>query len=91
MDPQRDIERVLNAWFVDGSSQMPDRFFDAVLDEVGRMPQRRRPWSNLRVRPMSLQVRLAAPAAVIILIRSAGPPSSPAGRPPRIDVSPSPW
>ncbi len=72
MNRQRDIERVLDAWFVDGTSRMPDRLFDAVLDEVGRMPQRRRPWSNRKVRPMSLQVRLAAAAAVIVLIGGAG-------------------
>jgi hypothetical protein len=72
MNRQRDIDRVLDAWFVDGSSRMPDRLFDAVLDEVGRMPQRRRPWSNRKVRPMSLQVRLAAAAAVIVLIGGAG-------------------
>jgi hypothetical protein len=72
MNRQQDIERVLDAWFVDGSSRMPDRLFDAVLDEVGRMPQRRRPWSYRKVRPMSLQVRLAAAAAVIVLIGGTG-------------------
>ena len=97
MNRQRDIERVLDAWFVDGSSRMPDRLFDAVLDEVGRMPQRRRPWSNLRVRPMSLQVRLAAAAAVIVLIGGAGlavlngrPADTNIGVSPSPSVTPSP-
>lgn len=72
MNRQRDIDRVLDAWFVDGASGIPDRLFDAVLEEVGRMPQRRRPWSNLRVQPMSLQARVAAAAAVIVLIGGAG-------------------
>ena len=96
MNPERDIERVLDAWFVDGSSRMPDRLFDAVLDEVGRMPQRRRPWSNRKVRPMSLQVRLAAAAAVIVLIGGAGlailngrPATTNVGETPSPSVAPS--
>ena len=36
MNGQQDIERTLDAWFVDGPSVMPDRLFDAVLDQVER-------------------------------------------------------
>ena len=72
MNRHRDIEQVLDAWFVDGPSHMPDLLFEAVLDGVERQPQRRRPWATLRVRQMSLQLRLAAAAAIVVLVGGAG-------------------
>ena len=48
MTRPRDIERVLEAWFLDGPSHMPDRLFDAVLDRVERVPQRRLARLSLR-------------------------------------------
>ncbi len=68
MNRNHAIDDVLDAWFVDGASHMPDRLFEAVLDQVERAPQRRRRWAPARVRTMSLQLRLAAAAALIILI-----------------------
>ena len=70
MNRRRDIERVLDAWFVDGSSHMPDRLFEAVLDRVDRTPQRRRRWSTPR--SPSLTPRLAVAAAVVLVVGTAG-------------------
>lgn len=70
MNRQREIDRVLDAWFVDGSSGMPDRLFEAVLDQIERVPQRRRPWTNLRVPPMT--PRLAAAAVIALVVGTVG-------------------
>ena len=48
MTRHRDIEPVLEAWFVDGPSEMPDRLFQAVFDQVERVPQRRLARLHLR-------------------------------------------
>lgn len=69
MTGQRDIERTLDAWFVDGPSVMPDRLFDAVLDQVERTPQR--PFARLRLRlnDMNRNIRwLTAAAAALIVV-----------------------
>ena len=40
MTRERDIERVLDAWFESGPNVMPDRLFDDVLGRVAHLPQR---------------------------------------------------
>ena len=69
MTGQRDIGRTLDAWFVDGPSVMPDRLFDAVLDQVERTPQP--PFARLRLRlnDMNSNIRwLAAAAAGLVVV-----------------------
>ena len=56
MTGQRDIERTLDAWFVDGPTVMPDRLFDAVLDQVERTPQT--PLARLRLRLTDMNPRI---------------------------------
>jgi hypothetical protein len=74
MTGQRDIDRTLDAWFVDGPSVMPDRLFDDVLDQVERTPQR--PFARLRLRlnDMNPNIRwltAAAAALVVVLVALA--------------------
>ena len=40
MTPDHDIERVLDRWFTEGPTQMPDRFLDDTLDRIDRAPHR---------------------------------------------------
>ena len=40
MTRDQDIERVLERWFTEGPTQMPDRLFEYV-DHIDRLPQRR--------------------------------------------------
>ena len=67
MTQQREIERVLDVWFADGPTEVPDRVFDVVIDRIERQSQRPgwqvRDGSSLRqaVRP------LLAIAAVIVV------------------------
>jgi hypothetical protein len=72
MTRDRDIERVLDRWFVDGPTQMPDQFFDAVLDSVDRIPQRRLARLQTRLLDMHLNLRLVAAAATIIVVAGFG-------------------
>lgn len=68
MTGQRDIERTLDAWFVDGPTVMPDRLFDAVLDQVGHTRQRPLAHLTLRLREMNPKIRLYTVLAAALLV-----------------------
>ena len=68
MNRQRDIERTLDAWFVDGPTMVPDRLFDAVLDQVERVPQRRLARLSLRYAEMNPRIRLFTVLAAALLV-----------------------
>jgi len=72
MTRDRDIERALERWFADGPSQMPDQFFDDVLDLVDHVPQRRLARLQTRLLAMNLNLRIAAAAATIVAVSCLG-------------------
>lgn len=72
MNGHRNIERVLDAWLVDGPSVMPDRLFDAVLDRVERTPQRRFARLTLRLTDMNPRIRLFTLAAAGLIVALVG-------------------
>ena len=72
MKRQADIDRTLEAFFLDGPSQMPDRLFDAVLDRVERVPQRRLARLQLRFNDMPTTLRWVAAAAAAVLVVGVG-------------------
>ena len=71
MTRERDIERVLDAWFEPGPTEMPDRLFDDVLARVDRLPQRRA-LPTLRFLPMNSRIRWLALAAAALVVAVAG-------------------
>ena len=71
MNGHRDIERTLDAWFVDGPMVMPDRLFDVVLDQVERVPQRRLARLSLRYAEMNPRSRLFTVLAAALLVVAA--------------------
>ena len=71
MTRDQDIERVLERWFSEGPTQMPDRLFEYV-DHIDRLPQRRRARLMTRFVAMNSTVRLAAAAVVILIVGVAG-------------------
>ena len=71
MNGQRDIDRTLEAWFLDGPSVMPDRLFDAVFDQVERVPQRRLAHLQLRFTEMNPRIRLFTVLAAALLVAVA--------------------
>ena len=72
MTQPRDIERLLDQWFADGSSVAPDRVIDVVADRIERQPQRpawRLDWRHLS---MSTTFKLAAAMAAVLAIAVVG-------------------
>jgi hypothetical protein len=72
LNGRRDIVRVLDAWFVDGPAVMPDRLFDAVFDQVERVPQRRLARLRMRFAEMSPRIRLYSLAAAGLAVALVG-------------------
>ena len=95
MTRERDIERVLDAWFEPGPSEMPDRLFDDVLARVDRLPQRRA-LPTLRFPAMNSRIRWLALAAAALVVAVAGlalinrPNNSDVGASPTPSGEPSP-
>jgi hypothetical protein len=71
MTRDQDIERVLERWFTEGPTQMPDRLFEYV-DHIDRLPQRRDARLMTRFVAMNSTLRLAAAAVVILIVGVAG-------------------
>lgn len=71
MTRDQDIERVLERWFTEGPTQMPDRLFEFV-DHIDRLPQRRRARLMTRFVAMHSTIRLAAAAVVIMIVGVTG-------------------
>jgi hypothetical protein len=93
MTRDRDIERVLDGWFADGPTTMPDRFFDGVLDRVDLTAQRRLAGLTTRFVTMNTNVRLAAAIAASLAIGLATAiyiGSSKTAPTPQVSPSPSP-
>ena len=68
MNRPADTEQSLTAFFAAGPTQMPDRVFDAVFDQVERTPQRRLARLHLRFTDMSTTARLLAAGAAAVLV-----------------------
>jgi hypothetical protein len=88
MKRQGEIDRVLEVFFLDGPSEMPERLFDAVFDRVERVPQRRFARLQLRFTDMTSTTRwLAAGAAAVLVVGigfaalGRGPGPGPGGSP----------
>jgi hypothetical protein len=87
MSRERDIERVLDAWLRPGPTVMPDRLFDAVMEEVERRPQRLLPRIRRGIAALRLGMLLAAAAAIVAAVGIGaallGPPIGPGAGGPR--------
>jgi hypothetical protein len=72
MTQPRDIERLLDQWFADGSSVAPDRVVDIVADRIERQPQRpawRLDWRHFTMSPLA---KAGAAIAAVVLIALVG-------------------
>jgi hypothetical protein len=68
MTQQRDIERILDAWFGDGPTVGSDRLIEAVIDRIERQPQRsfwQVRWGRSR-RTVDVRLALVGLAAVLL-------------------------
>ena len=67
MTDQRELDRLLGVFFVDGADELADRVIDAALDQIDHTQQRRAlrmPW---RFSTMNTSTRLAAAAVIGVL------------------------
>jgi hypothetical protein len=90
MKGQGSIDRVLEAWLHEGPTDMPDRLFDAVFDQVERVPQRRLARLQLRFTDMTSTARLIAAGAAAVLVVGVGFFALGRGTEPGPGASPSP-
>ena len=68
MTGERDMERILERWLVDGIDEMPDRVYLSVVDRVERQPQRRAWRVSWRDSTVNAYLKpILAIAAVIVL------------------------
>ena len=72
MTHDQDIERVLDRWFSEGPTQMPERFLVDTLDRIDRAPQPRLAGLRTRLPAMHPGLRLAAAAAVVLAVAGVG-------------------
>ena len=67
MTDQRELDRVLDAFFVEGTDELADRVIDAALDQIDRTQQRRALRMPRRFSTMNMPTRVAAAAAIGVL------------------------
>ena len=72
MTRNRDIERVLDRFYAEGPSEVPDRLLLGVIDRIERVPQRRLAHQMTRFATMNSQLRLAAAAAIVVALVGVG-------------------
>jgi hypothetical protein len=79
MTHERDIERLLDAWFDDGPTFAPDRVVDTVVDRIGRQRQRHVWRLDWRRYPMNTNVKIAATLIAVLAVAIVGYNLLPAG------------
>jgi hypothetical protein len=67
MTDQRELDRLLGAFFVEGTNELADRVIDAALDEIDNTKQRRVTRRPRRFSTMTMPIRLAAAAVIGVL------------------------
>ena len=90
MTEHTDIDRLLESWFDDGPTMLPDRVITVVADRIGRQGQRRA-WRLDRRPKVNLFLKVAIVAAIGIALlggavilagnRNAGPVPEPVPSP----------
>jgi N-acetylneuraminic acid mutarotase len=102
MTDQRELDRLMTAFFVEGTDELADRVIDAALDEIDHTQQRRRSPVPRRFQTMTMPIRLAAAAVIGALAVGGlwfylqgsqpsvgGPPST--ASPSSIPAAPTAW
>jgi hypothetical protein len=67
MTDRRELDRLLVAYFVEGTNELADRVIDAALDQIGHTHQRRPLRVPRRFPTMTMPIRLATAALVGVL------------------------
>ncbi len=70
MTDQRELDRLLDAFFVEGTDELADRVIESALEQIDHTPQRRGIRAPLRFAMMKMATRVAA--AVVIGVLAVG-------------------
>jgi galactose oxidase-like protein/Kelch motif protein len=68
MTSQRELDRLLDDFFVDGTNELADRVIEAALRQIDHTPQRRALRAPRRLSTMTMPFRLAAAAVIGALV-----------------------
>ena len=68
MSTDPEVTRIVRSWLDEGVDELPERVMDAVIDQVGSIPQRRRHWPTRRLPNMNRQVRVFVAAAAVVVV-----------------------
>ncbi|MCJ7712326.1 MAG: hypothetical protein MUQ32_16015, partial [Chloroflexi bacterium] len=71
MTDQRELDRLLDEYFVAGANELADRVINAALEEIDKTQQRRAPRTTRRFPTMNTLSRVAA-AAVLAVVAVGG-------------------
>jgi len=97
MTDQREFDRLLAAFFVEGTDEVADRVIDAALDHIEHIPQRRALRAPWRLLTMNRYAQLAAGVAMVAVVATsaimlngrAGPAGVPGASPTAGSASPT--
>jgi hypothetical protein len=67
MTDQRELDRLLVAYFDEGTNELADRVIDAALDQIDHTDQRRAVRVPRRLQTMNMPTRVAAAAVIGVL------------------------
>jgi hypothetical protein len=67
MTDQRGLDRLLDAYFVEGTNELPDRVIEAALDRIDHTQQRRALGVPRRLSTVNMPTRIAAAAVIGVL------------------------
>lgn len=67
MTDQRELDRILGAFFVEGTNELADRVLNAALEQIDDTPQRHALRVSWRFPRMNMYARIAAAAAIGVL------------------------
>ena len=71
MTDQRELDRLLAAFFDEGTDEVADRVIDAALDHIEHIPQRRAWRAPWRFQTMNRYAQLAAGVAIVAIVASS--------------------
>jgi hypothetical protein len=72
MSADRDVTRIVRSWLHEDAYEDADRILNLVLDEIDTTPQRRAGWLARRSPLMNNALRIAAAAAVVLVVALIG-------------------
>jgi hypothetical protein len=68
MSTDRDVTRIVRSWLEEGTTALPDRVLDNVLDQLPATSQRRAWWRAWRLNEMNNVAKVAMAATAVVVI-----------------------